>query len=74
MTRVAVCCAAEALSMLISPVGVLLIRFGHAFEWMQQQAAAAWFVFCVAMFGGSSGAGNGHVLGLRIRRPCALLR
>ena len=54
--------------MLISPVGVLLIHVGHAFEWIQQQAAAAWFVFCVAMFGVWSGAGYGHVLGLRIRK------
>ena len=68
MIRVTDCCAAEALSMLISPVGVLLICVGHAFEWIQQQAAAARFVFCVAMFGGWSGAGYGHVLGLRIRR------
>ena len=29
LVRVAVCCAAEALSMLISPVGVLLIPVGH---------------------------------------------
>ena len=36
--------AAEALSMLISLVGVLLICVGHALKWIQQQAAAAWFV------------------------------
>ena len=60
LIRVAVCCAAEALSMLISPVSVL--------EWIQQQAAAAWFVFFVAMFGVWCGAGYWHVLGLRIQR------
>ena len=54
--------------MLISPVGVLLICVGHAFEWTQQQAAAAWFVFCVARFGVWCGAGYGHVLGHRIQR------
>ena len=68
MIRVAVCCAAEALSMLISSGKVILFCVGHAFEWIQQQAAAAWFVFFVAMFCVWCRAGQWHVLGLRIQR------
>ena len=65
---VAVHSAAEALSMLISSEKVILLCVGHAFVRFQQQAAAAWFLFYVAIFCVWFCAGQWHVLGLRIQR------
>ena len=73
MIRMAVFCAAETLSILISLVSVISFCVGHACEWIQQQAAAAWFVFCVAMFGVWCGAGCWHVLELRNQRAARIV-